>query len=174
MLFRSIQRELVPSAKIVLITNGAGLLQLETFTFLHKAAGQYGLDIWLKLDAGTPLWYEKINRSGIPFEKLISKIKEFSACTPVTIQTMLCEVDGTIACEEEVQAWENLVVDLAAAASKNSTGSIRKVQLYGKARPAPEDPRATALPAEFMERRACSLRKKLSALSTAPSVEIFL
>ena len=169
-----IRGELVPSAKIVLITNGAGLMQPETFTFLHKAAGQYGLDIWLKLDAGTPIWYEKINRSNIPFEKLMSKIKEFSACTPVTLQTMLCAVEGTPPPEEEVKAWENMVLDLVVTASKNSAGSIRKVQLYGKARPAPEDPRAAALPAQYIEQRASSLRKKLSALSIVPLVEVFL
>ena len=169
-----IRRELVPSSKIVLITNGSGLLQPEIFKFLQKAAEQYSLDIWLKLDAGTPFWYEKINRSNISFKKLISKIKEFSACTPITIQTMLCSVDGINPPEDEVQAWENLILKFSVTASKSSTSRIRKIQLYGKVRPAPEDPRASALPTEYMEQRAFSLKKKLSMLSAAPDIEIYL
>ena len=148
-----IRRDLAPSSKIVLITNGTGLLQMETFTFLHKSAELHDLDIWLKLDAGTSLWYEKINRSNIPFEKLISKIKEFTACTPVTVQTMLCSVDGTSPPEEEIQAWENLLLELAV----NASGNIKRIHLYGKARQAPEDPKAEALPKEYLEQRAASL-----------------
>ena len=169
-----IRGDMVPSAKIVLITNGAGLLQPEIFSYLQRAVKLHDLDIWLKLDAGTPLWYEKINRCKIPFEKLMSKIKEFTACTPVTIQTMFCAVDGMSPPEEEIITWENLILELVVTALENKTGGIRKIHLYGKARPAPEDPKASILPAEYLEGRAASLKKKLSALSPVPEVEVFL
>jgi histidinol dehydrogenase len=155
----SIRSELVPSAELVLITNGAGLLQQEIFSLLSDfALGSPALDIWLKLDAGTPQWYQKMNRSAILFEKLIAKIKEFVTCTPVTIQTMLCTVDGKGPPPGEAQAWGSLVYELAAIAAAGS-GSIRKVQIYGKARPAPEDPKAEPLPIEYLENRATSLRE---------------
>ena len=67
-----IRGELTPSAKLVLITNGAGLLDQKIFSLLvESAASKEGednpaLDIWLKLDAGTPGWYQLINRTEIP------------------------------------------------------------------------------------------------------------
>jgi histidinol dehydrogenase len=175
-----VRGELVPEAELVLITNGAGLLQPELFSLLRDAAHNYAthnnaatgsspLNIWLKLDAGTPQWYEKINRTAIPFEKLIEKIKEFVSSAPVTIQTMLCAVDGKGPPPEEAQAWELLVCELAAITTTGKGGSIRKVQIYGKARPAPEDPKAKALPVEYLEERAASLRE----ISTLP-VEVYL
>jgi len=174
-----IRNELVPSAKLVLITNGAGLLFENVFPLLAEAAapskedalskkGGSVLDIWLKLDAGTRGWYQLINRAEIPHDRLIAKIKEFAALAPFTIQTMLCAVDGKTPPEDEAKAWENLVLELVAI----STGKIRKVQIYGKARPSPEDPKAQALPVEYLEKRAASLRQALGD-AIKIQVEIF-
>jgi len=168
-----IRREMVPAAELVLITNGAGLLQPDIFSLLQNAAA---LNIWLKLDAGTSDWYQKINRAAIPFEKLIAKIKEFAASASVTIQTMICAVDGKGPPEEEARAWETLTLELAAIAA--AAGGIRKVQMYGKARPAPEDPKAQALPVEYLEERAASLRRALAAANArtkipVPPVEVY-
>ena len=168
-----VRAEMVPSAGLVVITNGAGLLQPRIFSLLAEAAsGSLALDIWLKLDAGTPGWYQKLNRAAIPFEKLIAKIKEFAACAPVTIQTMLCAVDGNAPPSDEEKAWENLAFELAVIAA-NGKGGIRKVQIYGKARPAPEDPKAQALPVDYLEARAASLRRAFVMKSISTLVEIF-
>jgi histidinol dehydrogenase len=113
-----------------------------------------------------------MSRSVILFEKLVAKITEFTASAPVTIQTMLCEVDGEGPPSQEALAWEQLVVALAATAP-NGTGGIRKVQLYGKARPAPEDPKAGSLSVEYLEERAASLRQALNAVVPIPPVEVF-
>jgi histidinol dehydrogenase len=162
-----IRDELVPSAELVLITNGAGLLQPRIFSLLETAAtGSIALNIWLKLDAGTPRWYEKLNRTGISFTDLTAKIKEFVSRAPVTIQTMLCAVDGNAPEREEETVWEQLVLEIA--------DSIREVQLYGKARPSPEDPKTTSLPREYLEKRADSLREKLNEVKNPPFVEVYL
>ena len=163
----SIRREMIPAAELVLITNGAGLLQPEIFSLLQDAAA---LNIWLKLDAGTPQWYTKINRTAISFEKLIAKIKEFAASVPVTIQTMLCAVDNEGPPDDEAQAWEALVLELAAIAV--ATGGIRTVQIYGKARPAPEDPKTTALPITYLEERAESLHRALAAANARIKISV--
>jgi len=186
----SVRDEISPEAELVLITNGTGLLQTEIFSFLHEAAEAFLLNIWLKLDSGTPYWYKKMNCSAIPFDKLIVKIREFTSCTPATIQTMLCTVDGESPPVDEVLAWEKLVFELAAAAT-NSVG-IRKIQIYGKARPSPdyaeEDsgtatqksgvsrqkiPTTQALPVEYLEQRSESLRRVLAPLPQIPLVEIY-
>jgi len=164
-----IRGELAPSAELVLITNGAGLLDQKIFSLLvESAANTLTLDIWLKLDAGTTQWYQLINRSGIPHDKLVAKIKEFAALAPFTIQTMLCSIDGKTPPPDEAQAWENLTVELAAIAA----GKIRKIQIYGKARPSPDDPKARALPVTYLEDRAASLKQALNGSSHIP-IEIF-
>ncbi|MCL2805075.1 MAG: radical SAM protein [Treponema sp.] len=161
-----IHKETAPSCELVVITNGTGLLQPFVFSLLKETAQSCKmLNIWLKLDAGTPDWYQKMNRSSVPREKLIEKIKEFTACTPVTIQTMLCMINGEPPPQTEAQAWEALVCEL-----KN----IRKVQIYGKARPAPEDPAASELPANYLEERAASLRSKFAENGISTTVEIYL
>ena len=119
----------VPAAEVVLITNGAGLLDDETFALLCQAAAR-GLRIWLKLDAGTPLWYQVMSRSSIPFEPLIGKIRAFVKRAPVTLQTMLCAINGAPPPPDEARAWETLVTELV-----NSAALLREVQIYGKAAP---------------------------------------
>jgi histidinol dehydrogenase len=165
-----VRAELAPSAELVVITNGAGLLKPEIFSLLKDAANSLPLDIWLKLDAGTVGWYQKINRSNIPFENLIAKIKEFASLAPFTIQTMLCAIDGEKPPDDEARAWETLVCELAATAQ----GRIRKVQIYGKARPAPEDPLSSSLPASYLEERAASLRRAFTGKNIATPVEVYL
>ena len=167
-LAQKIRKETSPSSQLVVITNGTGLLQKKTFSFLKEASGDPSINIWLKLDAGTAQWYQKMNRSQIPYKKLLKKIKEFTLTAPVTIQTMLCAVESENPPAEEETAWENLVCMLA------KTGKIRKVQIYGKARAAPEDPLASILPAEYLEKRAARLRSLLLIEKIITPVEVFL
>jgi histidinol dehydrogenase len=152
----SVRAEIAPNAELVLITNGTGLLDDRIFSLLRDAALSYPLNIWLKVDAGTPLWYQKMNRSEIPFEKIITNIKKFVVHAPVTVQTMLCAVDGEGPPPDEARAWERLMLELVAITAGN--GGIRKVQIYGKARPSPEGSKTSALPVQYLEDRAASLR----------------
>jgi histidinol dehydrogenase len=165
-----IRDELVPGTALVLITNGSGLLRPPVFELLRNAAtGPLSVNIWLKLDAGTPAWHRQMSRSAIPFEKLVSAAKQFIARAPVVIQTMLCAIDGRSPPDEEVTAWERVIVELAleTAEAGGAKNGIRKVQIYGKARPAPEDPKAEALPAAYLDERAASLRRTLAAAGGA-------
>jgi histidinol dehydrogenase len=153
----ALRARLVPSASLVLITNATGLLNDRTFALLREAAaGPMALTIWLKLDAGTEAWYKQMNRSAVPFDTLIGKIRSFAAQAPFIIQTMICAVNHRPPDKEEAAAWERLVLDIAAI-------GVTAVQIYGKARPSPEDPLAEALPPAILEERAASLRQALEA-----------
>ena len=164
--FRIRDRE-TPLADVVLITNGTGLLMEETFDLLRRSALK-GLKIWLKLDAGTENWYRAMNRSAIPYEQLIEKIKAFVKCAPVILQTMICAVDGKEPPIEERQAWEALLMDLASSAAE-----LMGIQIYGKARPAPEDPLSEALPLSCLEERADSLETALNRTGKRIPVHIY-
>jgi len=167
-LAENIRAQMTPSSQLVIITNGTGLLQPQVFSLLAETSANPAVNIWLKIDAGTPQWYQKMNRSSVPFDKLIEKIKELSFCSPVTIQTMLCAINDDQQPEKDVQAWEDLVCELA----KN--GNIKKVQVYGKARAAPEDPLASELPAEYLENRAKSLQEKFGDGGIGIKVEVYV
>ncbi|MDR1566617.1 MAG: hypothetical protein LBS48_04950 [Treponema sp.] len=163
-----IRQARVPQAKLVVITNGTGLLCGETFDLLREAAlGPTALDIWLKLDAGTGSWYKAIDRSAVPFERLTGKIRDFARAAPATIQTMLCAVNQSPPPEEEAAAWLSLALELA------GTRNIRKFQIYGKARSAPLDPLASALPVAFLEERAAVLREALKTAGLTVAVEVY-
>ena len=164
-----IRTEYASEAKLVVITNGAGLLNKELFEFLKTAAlHPIDINIWLKLDAATEPWYHSINRSGVSHKELLSGIRNFAAsAAPFTIQTMLCKIKGVLPPPEENAAWVQLVTELAAlsalATGKNQSGQVqlRAVQIYGKARPACEDPLAEAVPAAMLEEWAAGLRLAL-------------
>jgi histidinol dehydrogenase len=150
--------ELAPNARLVLITNGGSLTDAKTFFLLKDAVNdKRALNIWLKVDAGTPEWHEKINRSWVSFDQLIPKIKSFISYAPVTLQTMLCSINGANPPEQEARSWEDLIVELA------HSGKIIGVQIYGKARSAPEDPKTGQLPIEYLEERAATLRQVLQS-----------
>jgi len=180
-LAEEIRSQMSPSAKLVVITNGAGLLQPQIFSLLKEYALIPTTDIWLKVDAGTQDWYNKIDRCAIPYEKLITTIKKFVLCSPVTIQTMLCAINGEQPPQAEKQTWEELICELAKNTEKeanniggNIKSGIRKIQLYGKARPAPEDPLASSLPADYLETRATSLRRIFIEKNTSIPIEVYL
>jgi histidinol dehydrogenase len=163
-----IRKREAPEAAVVVITNGTGLLVGHVFETLAAAAsGEKKLSVWLKLDAATPFWYERINKSDIPPDRLQETFRRFAAVAPVTIQTMHCAVGGLAPPPAEIEAWEKLLVLLG------SSGNIRAVQIYGKARPSPTDPRCGALPQEFLEERARSLREVFAASRLTVDVRVY-
>jgi histidinol dehydrogenase len=174
-LAEDIRAKMTPSARLVIITNGAGLLQPRIFSLLKDSAINPATDIWLKVDAGTEDWYNKMNRSAIPFEKLIDIEKKFVSCAAVTVQTMLCAIDGEQPSQTEKQAWEELICELAAGTVKEAKDDgVRKVQIYGKARSSPEDPLASPLPGDYLEERAASLRMAFNERKISVPVEVYL
>ena len=171
---KALRDEFCAGAKLVLITNGTGLLDDKTFSVLAAAAKRdSGLHIWLKLDAGTEAWYREIDRSDIPFKRLTGAFTAFAARgSPFTLQTMICRVNGVLPPPEEEAAWLDLAAALAGTSEK-AGGGIRSVQIYGKVRPAPEDPLTEAVPRETLDRRAALLNETLERAGIAALAEVF-
>ena len=177
-----IRSELAPEAKIVVISNGTGLLHTPIFEFLiHSCTSGMELHLWLKIDAAAETWYKSINRSNIPLEQLISKIHDFAASSaPFTVQTMLCKISGLLPPPEEVSAWVQLITELAVMSSIAGRSSdagldpqIRAVHIYGKARSAREDPLAQAVSLAILEERAELLRLSFKKAGINLPVEVF-
>jgi histidinol dehydrogenase len=168
----SLRDDLAPGAALVAITNGSTLADVAVAGILRRAilpriTGGLDMDLWVKLDAGTRSWYEKINGASLRFDALIDGIESFVTTSRVTVQTMLCAVAGTAPPAEEESAWIELAVRLAA------TGNVRRFHLYGKARPAPADPAAEALGPDILEARAAALRAALVFDGSVVPVQVF-
>jgi histidinol dehydrogenase len=168
----AVRQEHAQSAQIVVITNGTGLLRQDVFDFLIEKTHEAWFNLWLKVDAGTEEWFKIIDRPSpsVCFSTLSFKMQEFARKAhrnAITIQTMLCSVDGAVPDEQEVRVWEGTVIDLA------KTGSVRNIHLYGKARPSPEDPLTQALPLSFLEERKASLRAAFKHAKLNTPIETF-
>lgn len=167
-----LRAEEVPGAKLVLITNGSTLNDPRLAALLanaasttasadvHGALSGIGLETWIKFDAGTEAWYRKIDRAPLPFAPVIAGIRSFVSRAPAVIQTMLCAIDGAPPPAEEAAAWLERAEEFARLGD-NSTSGVLRFDLYGKARAAPEDPKASPLPLAALEERAAALRTLL-------------
>ena len=119
-----------PFFKIVLITNAS---------FLEEPQVQAGLsmftardEVWAKLDAGTQAYYEAINRTSVPLEKIHKNILLTARKRPVIIQSLFSEVAGRNPSPEEIKAYAERLLAL-----KEEGANIPMVQIYSATRPTP-------------------------------------
>ncbi|MAT15126.1 MAG: radical SAM protein [Planctomyces sp.] len=116
------------NVKMVLITNAS---------MFHRPVVQRGLEIldrnngeiWAKLDAGTPEYYELIDRSRIKFQQVLDNIASAAKARPIVIQTLFMNVHGEPPSGEEIKAYCGRLNDVLAAG-----GKIKLVQIYTIAR----------------------------------------
>jgi histidinol dehydrogenase len=149
------------------------LLHQQTFDYLIDAAtGLKQFDIWLKLDAGTENWFKQIDCSEVAFINLVEKMKLFAALAPFTIQTMMCSIEEQIPSSKENSAWIELVSEIALIAEKKY--GIKNIQIYGKARPAPTDPKAEKISNEILQERAKSLQENFRKNNLDIPVKVYL
>lgn len=117
-----------PAIKMVLITNAS---------MFHRPHVQQGLalldandgEIWGKLDAGTDAYYQKIERTKIPFAQVLSNLTEAAKVRPIVIQSLFMRVGGEAPGEAELLAYCDRLNEIVAAG-----GQIKLVQVYTVAR----------------------------------------
>lgn len=140
------------SAKIVLITNAAGLDKTDVRRGLALMDEHQG-EIWGKLDAGTEDYYRRVNRSPIVFERLLANLLTTAQVRPIVIQSLFLRVKGELISDAELEAYCRRLNDLA-----RGGGRIKEVHAYTIARPTPE-PWATRLSEEELNRIAEVIRR---------------
>jgi wyosine [tRNA(Phe)-imidazoG37] synthetase (radical SAM superfamily) len=131
------RRRGLADVKMVLITNAS---------MFHRPAVQRGLkildenngEIWAKLDAGTEDYYRLIERTTIPFARILQNITAAARVRPIVIQSIFMRVDGEPPTGEERQAFCDRLREIAAG------GQIKLVQIYTVAR-RPAESYVTAL-----------------------------
>ena len=124
--------------KLVLITNASRL---------HREAVQRGLaimdrnqgEIWAKLEAGTSSYYQQIDRSRVPFERILANITAAARVRPIVIQALFLRLAGEPPSVAELEAFCERLREILVAG-----GRISLVQVYTVAR-RPAERSVTAL-----------------------------
>jgi wyosine [tRNA(Phe)-imidazoG37] synthetase (radical SAM superfamily) len=148
--------------KLVLITDSTRLQAPDVVRGLETMMANQG-EIWAKLDAGTEAYYQAINRSKVPFRRILDNIAATARRWPVTIQTLFLEWRGQGPDAAEVAAYTARLREIQAQG-----GVLQGIQLYTVARPTPE-PEARPLKTPAMDALAAQVRADLPDLP----VEVF-
>jgi wyosine [tRNA(Phe)-imidazoG37] synthetase (radical SAM superfamily) len=149
-----VRAELAPlDTRLVLITDSA---------CFERSGVQAGLrilqsvphQIWAKLDAGTDAYYRLVNRSQVPFDRILRNLETTSKQFPLIIQSLFMNIRGIGPSTSEIDAYcDRLDV------MRRGGGQIHGLQLNTIARRPPED-WATALTTEQLERVAVRIKSR--------------
>ncbi|WP_163438136.1 hypothetical protein [Fibrobacter succinogenes] len=154
---REIQKEYTPRLgdfKLRLITNASHLESPAVEQGLSQLLASDG-EIWAKLDAGTEEWFKKMNRSPLRFDKILDNLTKTIKLYPLCIQTMLCNLQGEIPSEQEIERY---IENLTAIHSANPANLV-EVQLYTVIRDTLLEG-VEPLPKEFLE----SVKTKITSV----------
>ena len=98
------RRHGLDAVKMVLITNAS---------MFHRPAVERGLtildqnqgEIWAKLEAGTDAYYHLVERTTIPFRRILDNITAAARIRPLVIQALFMRIDGVPPSSEELAAF---------------------------------------------------------------------
>src|SRR2546422_561949 len=93
-----------PGVKIVLITDAGGLDRADVKRGLAIMDANDG-EVWAKLDAGTEEYFKLINRTKIPFAKILRNIMFTAKPRPVVIQSLFLKIHGAGPTADEIGAY---------------------------------------------------------------------
>ena len=150
------------AVKLVLITDSTRLQAPGVVRGLEIMMANQG-EIWGKLDAGSEAYYREINRSKVPFARVLDNLAATAKRWPITIQTLFLEWRGQGPSPAEVDAYLERLRELQAQG-----GVLQGIQLYTVARPTPE-PEARPLKSAVMDALAGTVRAGLPGVP----VEVF-
>ncbi len=149
-----------PFFEVVLVTNGTGL---------DLPSVQQGLkfftkqdEIWVKLDAGTQGYMERVNRAKVSLEQVTANILTLARQRPVVIQSLFPSIQGEEPPEAEVEAYGHRLAGL-----KRDGAQIALVQVYSAGRPSANET-CGHLPLKSLSRIAQQVRR-----ATGLTVEVF-
>jgi wyosine [tRNA(Phe)-imidazoG37] synthetase (radical SAM superfamily) len=145
------QRRGLDSVKLVMITNASMFHRANVRAALEILDRNQG-EIWAKLDAGTDAYYHLIERTRIPFERILTNLRDAARIRPLVIQSLFMRIDGVGPPPEEIAAFCTRLNEVRTAG-----GMLDRIQVYTVARRPAEDT-VSALPPEEVDRIAQTVR----------------
>ena len=149
------QRHGLTDVKMVLITNAS---------MFHRDTVQRGLEvldanngeIWAKLEAGTAEYFKLIDRTTIPFQRILDNITLAAKARPLVIQSLFMNVNGEPPSNAEISAFCDRLIEI-----RNAGGQLKLVQIYTVARQ-PAESFVTPLPPESVDEIAATVNQRAS------------
>jgi wyosine [tRNA(Phe)-imidazoG37] synthetase (radical SAM superfamily) len=132
------RRRGLDDVRMVLITNATRLqhpMVREALAVLDANNGE----IWAKLEAGTDAYYQAVERSTVPFRRILDNITDAARVRPIVIQALFLKLHGEAPPPAELTAFCDRLNEVTQAG-----GRIKLVQVYTVAR-TPTESWATAL-----------------------------
>ena len=126
------QEEGYTDLKLVLLTNATLIDRPRVKEAMRLMEASHG-EFWLKLDAGTEEYYQLVDRTTIPFDKVLKNILEAARERPVVLQSLFMKVRGAGPSRDEIAAYCDRVVEIM-----DGGGRVRLIQVYTVARPPAE------------------------------------
>jgi len=114
--------------KLVLITNATRFHRPDVQRGLALLDANHG-EIWAKLDAGTAAYYHEVDRTTIPFQRVLDNLLAAARVRPIVIQSLFMRVRGEPASTAEREAFCQRLRDILAGG-----GRIQLVQIHTIAR----------------------------------------
>ena len=150
-----------PFFKVVLVTNASHLDRDD----VQEGLGMFTRadEVWAKLDVGTPDQLQKINRTDVPLEKILSNILLTARKRPVVIQSLFASIDGEEPTVFEIDEYVARLDELSRQGAK-----IQVVQIYSATRPLGQLQQCEHLSLRRLSQIAQAVRIK-----TGLNVEIF-
>ena len=148
------RRRGLDDVKLVLITNAS---------MFHRPAVERGLEtltanngeIWAKLEAGTEEYFKRVDRTTIPFRRILDNITAAALRWPLVIQSLFLKINGQPPAAEEIDAFCDRLLEIT-----SSGGRIKLVQVYTVARP-PAERYVTALSNAEVDAIADKIRNRV-------------
>lgn len=122
------QRRGLDGVKIVLITNATMFHRPPVREALRLLDAHEG-EIWAKLEAGTEAVYRAVDRSTIPFQRILDNLTEAAQLRPIVIQALFLRLHGQPPALAELEAFCTRLKEILCAG-----GKIKLVQVYTVAR----------------------------------------
>lgn len=122
------RRRGLDDVKLVLITNATRLHHPRVQAALEVLDANRG-EVWAKLEAGTEAYYRQVERTTIPFQRVLENITQAARQRPLVIQALFLRMHGQPPSATELEAFCARLNEVLAAG-----GRIQLVQVYTVAR----------------------------------------
>ena len=142
---------------IVVITN-ATLFDRPRVRQAFELLDHHQGEIWAKLDAGTEAYYQLVDRTKFPLQKVLGNILACGRTRPIVIQSLFMQVHDQTLPDTEFEAYLEQLVKLVDAGCQ-----IKLVQLYTTARWTAEK-YVSPLTDEHLDRLSDRFRKVLPTI----------
>lgn len=119
---------LPPPVRMTLITNASMFHRPHVQRGLEILDANHG-EIWAKLEAGTEEYFRLVDRTPIPFRRILDNITQAAQARAIVIQSLFMRVAGDPPSPAELEAFCDRLNEIVAAG-----GRIKLVQVYTVAR----------------------------------------